>query len=375
MRVRLPFLLATAAILAAGCDTTPRPAIQFTASGEALALGGYDFPGDPAFVDGWEMKFSKVLVTIDHVRLSADPDTSPTDQSRTGALVAQVDGPWALDLHQGGPLTGKGGSDEQAYPLATLDNQNRNGGQPFDPTARYAFGFDLVPATASATRLQLDGGDADYAEMIQKGWTVLYVGTATWKGGSGCTTPDGTFDFTRLPSPVSFRLGFATPTSYVNCQNPDNDPAAALGSEEHQRGVQVKANQTVVAQVTVHTDHPFWETFTHEAPLHFDQLAALARSDGGVATVTLADAVGVNYTAFTSGGRSLPWRACSSSYTPPTSSAQMGFDSLAVPYDPTGSAATSMRDYADFMTYNQSTQGHLNSDGLCFVERHYPSPP
>ena len=26
------------------------------------------------------------------------------------------------------------------------------------------------------------------------------------------------------------------------------------------------------------------------------------------------------------------------------------------------------------MTYNQSTQGHLNSNGLCFVERHYAFP-
>jgi hypothetical protein len=34
-----------------------------------------------------------------------------------------------------------------------------------------------------------------------------------------------------------------------------------------------------------------------------------------------------------------------------------------------------MRDYADYLTYNQSTQGHLNSDGLCFVSRNYPSPP
>ena len=34
-----------------------------------------------------------------------------------------------------------------------------------------------------------------------------------------------------------------------------------------------------------------------------------------------------------------------------------------------------LRDYRDFMTYDQSTQGHLNSDGLCFVKRNYPSPP
>ena len=30
--------------------------------------------------------------------------------------------------------------------------------------------------------------------------------------------------------------------------------------------------------------------------------------------------------------------------------------------------------YYDYMQYDQSTQGHLNSDGLCFVDRHYPSP-
>ena len=33
-----------------------------------------------------------------------------------------------------------------------------------------------------------------------------------------------------------------------------------------------------------------------------------------------------------------------------------------------------LRDYYDFTTYDQSTQGHLNSDGLCFVKRNYPSP-
>jgi len=32
---------------------------------------------------------------------------------------------------------------------------------------------------------------------------------------------------------------------------------------------------------------------------------------------------------------------------------------------------TGLRDLYDFATYNQSTQGHLNSDGLCAVERHY----
>jgi len=354
--------------------------VQFTASGEVLALGGYGFPpataDDPAFADGWEVKFSKLLVTVDHITLSQNPDASPSDQSKTGKKVAQVDGPWAIDLHQGGPLEGKGGSDEQAYPISTLDNQNLNGGAAFDETMRYAFGFDLVPATADATMLQLDGSDPDYADMVTNGWAVLYVGTATFKGDSSCTSSDDTFDFSALPTKVNFKLGFKSPTTYVNCQNPDNDPAKALGDEEHQRGIQVKANQPVTAQVTVHTDHPFWESFTHDSPAHFDPLAALAVKEAdGTYAVTMDQTIGVDYTAFLFGKAPLPWRACARGYSPPNRDKQMGFDSLNVPHDPSGDPATSMRDYADYLTYNQSTQGHLNSDGLCFVSRNYPSPP
>src|SRR5205807_4749447 len=129
----------------------------------------------------------------------------------------------------------------------------------------------------------LQSTDADYQDMINNGYVVLYIGTATWhgdaQGAPACTSTDNAFDFTKLPRVVNFRLGFKSPTTYVNCQNPDNDPANPLGTEEHQRGIQVKANDTVIAQVTVHTDHPFWESFVHDSPAHFDQLAALAVKD------------------------------------------------------------------------------------------------
>ena len=43
-------------------------------------------------------------------------------------------------------------------------------------------------------------------------------------------------------------------------------------------------------------------------------------------------------------------------------------------FDPE-SAKAGLRDYYDFATYNQSTQGHWNgTDGLCFVRRDYPAP-
>jgi hypothetical protein len=353
--------------------------IQLTASGESLALGGYAFPpasaDAPAFVDGWEVRFDKVLVTLDHATLSENPDAVPTDQSRSGRLVAQLDGPWAIDLHRGGPITGKGGSDEQAIELGTIDAQNAVGGGALDAGVRYALGFSTVPASASAKRVALDAADPDYAEMIAKGYVVLYIGTATFHG-TACTSTDPSFDFSQLPAQVDFRLGFRSPTSYLNCQNPDNDPATPFGQEEHQRGVQVRANQVVTAQLTVHTDHPFWESIVHDSPAHFDQLAALARPgpDGRFA-VSLDDAVGVDYTAFRLGAKPLPWRACVTSYTPPNSAPQMGFDGGTVPHNPSGDPAHTLRDYADYATYNQSTQGHLNSDGLCFVRRGYTSPP
>ncbi len=322
------FMLAPAVVfaLASGCSSNEGAAdmmpntdqgagggsVQFTASGEVLALGGYNFPpagaDDPAFVDGWELKFDELLVTFQDITLSENPDKVPTDQSQNDAPVARITGPFAVDLHKGGPLRGKGGADEQAVAIATVMNQNLNGNKPFDATRRYAFGFDVVAASAGATKVNLDAqAQQDYAMMVANGWTVLYVGTATFKGTS-CTSTNPAYDFAALPKVVKFKLGFSSPTTYVNCQNPDNDPADPFGNEEHQRGLQIKNNTTTIAQATVHSDHPFWENVEHDSAAHFDQLAAHAKPDGaGNYTVTMNDLKGVNFTAFKdSTGKSLP---------------------------------------------------------------------
>jgi hypothetical protein len=361
---------------ATGSGGQANGSILFDISGEVLALGGYGFPpataDDPAFVDGWEIKFTELIVTVDKIKISEDPDTDPGNESKVGKLVGEVDGPFAVDLHKGGPIMGKGGADEQAVQLATRDNQNLNGGAGFETDKRYAFGFDVVPASAAAKMINLDAqGAADYALMQQSGYTVLYVGTATFKG-TNCTPNDP--EFAKLPPVVNFRLGFKSPTTYINCQNPDLDPATPLGMEEHERGIVTKANQQVIAQLTIHTDHPFWESFIHDSPAHFDMVAARAAGATGVPTVVLEDVVGVDPTAITDKQNNpVPWRTCTSFYTPP-SSGQMSFDSQGIPVNPAGDPGTSIRDLYDYMTYNQSTQGHLNSDGLCYVSRNYPSP-
>jgi hypothetical protein len=369
----------------AGQDTAPAPTVitagpgevRVTVSGEKLALGGIPYPAtgdDPVIVDGWSIKLDRVLVTVANVTLSDNPDRSPSDPSQTGAAVARVDGPFAVDLHKGGPVAGKGGSSEQALPLAIVANQTLNGGAAFDPTVRYALGYEVVAASATAKRVGFDADDdAAYQKMIAKGWTVLYVGTATF-AGTGCQSTDATYDFGKLPTSVPFELGFASPTAYTNCQNPDNDPAKPLSDEEHERGVLVRANRGVDAQLTIHLDHPFWEALVHDAAFRFDHYAA--RLVGQPAHVlTLDDLAGVNPLDVRDGaGAPLPWRWCVSGYAPP-SNGQMILEVGTLQVDPKGDPTRTLRDLRDYATYIQSTQGHLNADGLCFVRRKYASPP
>ena len=358
-------------------DPGPR-GIRFAASGEMLALTGYAFPpaqpDDAAFVDGWEVKFTRLLTTIDKLTVSDGADSVPGDQSQTGARLLQLSGPWAVDLARADPqnLPGKGGPGEQAVPFASVvsDKLATDG-------TRYAFGFDLVVASAGAKNVNLDAAaQADYAEMATNGCAVLYVGTATFKGDKAdpvCYPADRK----GFPDTVTFKLCFKSPTTYVNCQNPDNDPAKPFDGEEHQRGIALKDGSSVIAQVTVHTDHPFWDSVLHDSPAHFDQFAARVVGQTGTPTVTLEMTKGVDYTAYTdANGAPLQWRYCIEPGTDVHAklTGPMKFDPQSVPHAVGSDAASGLRDYYDFATYNQSTQGHLDSDGLCFVKRNYPSP-
>ncbi|HVR61805.1 MAG TPA: hypothetical protein VMU50_07880, partial [Polyangia bacterium] len=296
--------------------------VLFAASGEVLALTGYSFPpasaDAPAFVDGWDVHFTRLLVTLDNITLSQGPNARPGDQSCTEPTVARVTGPWAVDLSHADPmnLPGKGGPGEQAVPIAALATQNFPAGNTaaFDTsgTTPYAFGFDTVPATASAMNVNIDGaGLADYQTMIDDGCTVLYAGTATFKGTT-CTCPTAAdpnnacdaatyAGWPAMGQGVPFHLCFKAPTTYVNCQNPDNDPAKPLAGEEHERGIFFKKGESVIAQVTIHTDHPFWDSVLHDSPAHFDQYAALVAGLGQNAvfpTATEAATVNQDFTAY-----------------------------------------------------------------------------
>jgi hypothetical protein len=371
--------------------------LTVTISGEGAALTGFAFPpaspNDLAFVDGWDVKFDRILVTVDDITLSDRPDTNPTDQSQSGVVVATAKGPWAVDMSKPGAVTdikpktqvrplgddhdddhghdhGLLGKDPHAQLLARFDGLDGN--KSFDPTLRYAFGFDIVSASPAAKHTNLDAAaETDYAEMVAKGLSVLYVGTATFKGVD-CKQSDASspkpYDFGKLPTTVKFRFGFKTPTKYKNCQNTDLR-GKAFDGEEAQRGVQV--SDATTAQITLHVDHPFWNTVDHDAAeLFFDQMAAVASPDG---TLAIDDLAALDFTSFKDkDGMALPWRSCLADK--PAKTGARKFDSGSVPVDPNGAPEGALRNYSDFVTYQQSTQGHLNADGLCAVQREFAAP-
>ena len=398
-------------------------AFYVTISGESNALTGYPFPpdnfsADTYMTDGWQFEILEFIVVVDKITLWSNPDLSVTDQSKHGQPVAHLDGPFVVDLHKGGMIVGQGGYPELATPLGIITSQNDNGNAAFDTTGgtRYGFGFSTVSATYGAYNVNLDASEAaDFARMVQDGYSVFYRGTAVWKGddpgnpytcvqtnaGAGqdaglvaegdaevATYTDGGYDFSQIDKlTFSFTLGFATPTDYVNCQNMTGG-GTPLPGEDYARGVFASASQSTIAQVTVHMDHPFWESFEEDAPVHWDDIAAqYVGSTANPVPVNVEDFVGVAFHPwFDKTGTPLPWRNCvGSNYSPP-GNGQMFFSTLSVPINPQGvctgtvgqdytaDTCPAIRDYYDYIRYTQSTQGHLNSQGLCYIDRQYPAP-
>jgi hypothetical protein len=351
--------------------------VLITASGEDFARSGFPYPpaspGDAIFYDGWEVTFDRLVTTIGNVTFSANPDKNPGDQSQTDGVVATPQGgPWAVDLHRDGPQNIPGKSPgERAVPLVAISSEQ----YPFLTNGtRYAFAYDVVTATAQAFNVNLDAAAvADYREMVQNGCAALYVGTATFKGAAACNTGR-----THWPTTVRFRFCFKTPTTYINCQNPDN-MGTPFPNEEAQRGIAFDSNAAVIAQITFHAEHPFWDSVLHDSPAHFDQYAARALGqDSGMPTVTLEHTKGVDFTAYRDGeNNSIQWRYCTEPPIDvhPKFTGPMSFDRQSVPLATNDDPRTGLRDYYDFSQYLQSTEGHLNADGLCFVRRNYDSPP
>lgn len=344
----------------------PGKGFWVTVSGEDLAVAGYDWTaqslasGDPpAFVDGWAIDFEHVIVTVGKIRVNADPDKDPANPKDVGALVASAEGPFAVDVTLGGDVTGKSGEpDERTVPIAAFPT--KADGSDFDPTARYAFGYDFVAASASAKIVNLDAeGLALYERAKAEGWSMIYAGTATYKGPA----PEVDTAFAKLPKQVKFTLGFKNPSSYENCQNTDLQQVGG----EFPRGVQSIAGASTTVQITLHTDHTFWNKLNVEGtPLHFDPIAAQASTYGdpeSTGEVDSADLVDVDVTGFkTKAGDPLPARSLVPDYAAP--GGQLKFDA-------NGTRFSRANSFASYLAYAAASGGHMNANGECEITNHF----
>jgi hypothetical protein len=337
-----------------------------TVSGEDLAQIGYGWSADlesggdpPAFVDGWALRFDHVIVTVGDVRVNEDPDKDEGDPQALGGLVASAAGPFAVDVSIGGDVIGKSGSpDEKTVPIAAFAAQTD--GSAFDPETRYAFGYDLVSASDEAKLVNLDDeGVALYEQAKEKGWSMIFAGTATYEGPE----PEEDTVFAKIPTEVRFTLGFKNPSSYINCRNADLTPVDG----EFPRGIQANADESTIVQITIHTDHVFWDALNVEGtPLHFDPIAAHASTYGDAGepgTVTTDDLIDVDISGFqTKQGETLPWRSLVSDYTAPNGQMR---------YEPNGTSFSVVNSLASYLAYSAASGGHMNADGECEVKNNF----
>jgi len=357
----------TGTTLNASCDpgftqTAPnRPgSIEVTFSGEQFGESGLPFPGtpgDPVFVDGWSVTFDELLVVVGNFRLAPGATQSP-DQRQVGTPVATMFGPYVLDMHKPGGFIGADGK-EPAGGIFKWDADD--GGNAFDNNTRYSFSYDVKKATYPATQVNLSASQfADYALMVQNGWSKLYRGTATYAGTGTYPDPAVQAKFAALPSTVHFVFGWNDAGGHINCNNP------AFGTPPAGRGVQPNSSGAVIAQVTQHVDHVFWDILKehNDVKLRFDPVAAWARANTTVANPFDLRTLATKPLAATfSDGTPLPDRgpvqtagyACGG--TRPCAQVTMNLN---------GVPAGNIPGLANFMAFSVQSQMHLNADGLCY---------
>jgi hypothetical protein len=182
-------------------------------------------------------------------------------------------------------------------------------------------------------------------------------------------------EFDALPTQVHFAFGWDDHTSSLNCINPFNGNMDEANLAN--RGIQTDTNGAVFAQVTIHTDHVFWDILKHEgAPLRMDPLAAWAPADtsttpfdiGTLATtpidpVTFAD------------GTPIPDRGLCQNVPAMGYTATDQADPTAIALSLNGVPASNIKGLANFMAFSAQSQTHLNANGLCYlVGQNAPDP-
>jgi hypothetical protein len=281
--------------LAAGCDSSSNAStgeVRVDLSGEEASVQGYPVGSgedEIAFVDGFTLQFSKVLVSLERFDLAgADGSEANLDAD---SVVA--------DLHLGEP---------EAWVFEGV------------PSRRWEdVSYVLAPATESSRPVN-DVTSEDLQAMIDGGYALWIAGNAT--DGLETYAFDLRFEGLRVLSEACFN-----------------------GLDETD-GLVVPRNAVVQAQVTVHLDHLFFDTFaTDEALLRFEPWAAAAGEDGIVTlddleTQPLADLRDRNGDPLVDG------------------------EGSPIVYDP-GPLSLSANNLREYVVAAATTTGHFNGEGHC----------
>lgn len=279
--------------LASGCagDAAGDGSLTLHISGEEAALHGYPVgSGDSAiaFVDGWTLEFHKVLVSL----------TGFTLATSSGADAGLKPEPVVADLHAGEPVL-------WTFPSIEARRWDRVGYRyaPPNDDSRHADAVD----------------DADVNRMHDGGYSFYLEATARKDDRS-----------------VDLQWGFPFSVQLTDCKNGTDGTA----------GLVVRENTQNSAQITVHLDHLFFDSWATSDPrLRFDAMAAVAPSDG---PLTLGDLAQQDNLSDLHGANGQP---------------------LELAYDPGSEFKPVPNNLEEYVVDAATTTGHWNGEGHCVYTR------
>lgn len=281
------------ACVAWGCgeDDVGSASLTITISGEEAALHGYPVGSgedEIAFADGWSLQFSKVIVSLNNFEL----------RTSDGEVAALTVDPVIADLHLGEPQ------------LWTFDDV---------PARRWdRVGYRYAPPTAASRNT--DGVDSnDVKRMIDEGYSFLVHATAE-KGDRK----------------VELEYGFPFSLELTRCEN----------GQDGTDGIVVRENGLDTAQITVHLDHLFFDSWAVDEPkLRFDAVAAVAPKDRPVTLDDLAKQDNLSDLKDADG------------------------EPLDLAYDPGSSFDPVPKNLEEYVIAGATTTGHWNGEGHCVYVR------
>lgn len=287
------FLATLVASSAFACDESAGGvgSVLVSLSGERAAQEGYPVgEGDDeiAFADGYSLHFDHVLLSLRDLSF-AGAENAEANLDVDPIVVELVDGP------------------QLSFTFTEVD------------AARYReVGFVIGPADADSRAVGEIAAD-DLAAMKEHGYALWVRGSAT----------DGSDTY-------HFDLGFENTIVSTHCQN---------GLDETD-GIVVGENASVEAEVTIHLDHLWFESYAYDgASLRFEPWAAVADAEGLITLNSLKDQALADL--FDRNGQPL-----------------LNETGEPVVYDP-GPLEVSPRNLQAYVIAAATTIGHFNGEGHC----------